>query len=222
MNCVNHPGKESIDKCCLCGDFYCEECMVTLEDRYYCKDCLTARVSARSFSAERLSDDTSLPEKQRSYQEQEMMPEKKSRFWAFLFSIIPGVGYLYLGLMNRGLQTMILFFGSIFVASFIGFDQLMALVVPVVMFYTIFDTQQLVKIINSGTSPEDEPFFDIKKIPVTQNWIAYTLIVIGVLAIFNNVLPSFPFWWQVKRMIPPILIIGLGTAILYRNTKKES
>lgn len=206
MNCVNHPANESSEQCRICGKSYCGECLVKLGDSSYCKNCLTDKLQTQN---------------PRNYEGQEVTAESKSRFWAFVFSLVPGVGYLYLGLMNKGLQTLILFFGSIFIASFIGFEQLMALVVPVVMFYTIFDTQQLVKSMNAGIPAEDTPFFDIKKIPITQNWIAYTLIVIGVLAIFNNILPSFPYWWQVKRMIPPLVIIGLGIAILYRNTKKE-
>lgn len=146
--------------------------------------------------------------------------EKKSKLWAFIFSIVPGVGYLYLGLMNRGLQTMLLFFGSIFVASFMGFEQIMALVAPVVIFYSIFDTQQAAKRLNAGVPVEDKQLFDLKSIPFDQSWIGYALIVIGGLALLNNVLPYFHYWRVIRQLLPPVLIIALGVAILYRNTKK--
>jgi hypothetical protein len=147
--------------------------------------------------------------------------DKKSKFWAFIFSLIPGVGYLYLGMMNRGLQTMVLFFGSIFIAGLIGFEELMALVAPVVIFYSVFDTQQMTKKINVGIPVEDKQLFNVKQIPVTQNWVGYGLVVIGGLALLNNLMP-FPFWTIIRRMLPPIIIIGIGASILYRNSKQDS
>lgn len=205
MKCINHPDKEQAATCVLCNESLCEDCLVVLGEHSYCKKCLTEKISGGGNSI------TKSPS----------IRGNKSRFWAFVLSLVPGLGYLYLGLMNRGLQTMLLFFGSIFVASFIGFDQLMALVVPVVIFYSIFDTQQLTKDINAGIPVDDKQFFDLKKIPFTQSWIGYALIVIGGLALLQNIMPYFPFWMELRRIIPPVIIIGLGVSILYRNTKKQ-
>lgn len=208
MKCINHPEREQAAECALCGNQYCEECLVSLNGANYCKQCLNEKLSGQSSSV----SGNSVP-----------VTGQKSRFWAFVFSLIPGVGYLYLELMNRGLQTMLLFFGSIFVSSFINFEQIMALVVPVVMFYSIFDTQQLVKNMNSGEQIEDRPLFDLKAITFNQSWIGYGLIVIGLLALLNGVLPRYlPILGFIRSIMPPILIIGTGLLILYRNTRKES
>ncbi|NPV89389.1 MAG: hypothetical protein HPY50_01275 [Firmicutes bacterium] len=67
----------------------------------------------------------------------------KARGAAFILSLIPGGGYMYLGLMNRGLQTMLIFVGTIFLSNLLNLDALAGLVIPVLMLYTIFDTQQL-------------------------------------------------------------------------------
>lgn len=207
MKCANHPEKEPVAACELCGQGFCEECVITLEGRSYCKKCLREKIST-STGEQKLTG--------------VVVPEKKKRFWAFMFSLVPGMGYMYLGLMNRGLQTMVLFFGSIFVSGFIGFEQLMALIAPVVIFYSIFDTQQVVKDINKGITVVDRPLFDTKKLPFTQAWLGYVLIVVGLLALLQNVMPYyFPFWMALKRVIPPALIIAAGIAILYRNTRKE-
>ncbi|MHB9096109.1 MAG: hypothetical protein ACYC21_15715, partial [Eubacteriales bacterium] len=61
----------------------------------------------------------------------------------------------------------------------------------------------------------------MEKIPFTQSWIGYALIVIGGLALLQNLMPYFPFYMTLRKMLPPILIIILGGAILYRNTRKE-
>lgn len=206
LNCVNHPEKEQFSTCSLCGNSFCQECQVTLGEQNYCKKCLRDKVG----NGEEKVSCKPLP----AY-------EKKSKLWAFIFSLIPGVGYLYLGLMNRGFQTMMLFFGTIFLTSFIGFEDIMALVAPVVVFYSIFDTQQLAKDINAGNPVDDKQFFDLQKIPFTQSWIGYSLIIVGGLAILHNVIPYFPFWMRLRQLLPPLLIMGLGVAILYRNTKKS-
>lgn len=209
MKCANHPEKEVIKNCGFCNKGFCKDCLIELGDNYFCKSCLAEK------SGINISDNVNHEQKVKT-----VVSEKKSKLWAFLFSLVPGVGYLYLGLMTRGLHTMILFFGSIFVASFIGFDQLMALVVPVVVFYSVFDTQQLVKNLNEGMEVEDKQLFDIKKIPFNQSWIGYTLIFIGIMALLNNVLPFYyPVFHAVQRILPPVLIIGLGVLILYRNTR---
>jgi len=212
VRCSVHIDREAVNTCSLCGDSLCQECLVQLVDKSYCRKCLQQKISEPVnpviLSA---AEEVSLVE----------AGEKKSRLWAFVFSLVPGVGYLYLGLMNRGLQTMVLFFGAIFVASFIGFGEIMALIVPVVMFYSIFDTQQLVKSINAGDRPEDKQFFDIKQIPYTHNWIGWGLIVIGILALIRHVPFFWSFWPTFNRLLPPVMIIGIGILILYRNTKKD-
>ena len=207
MKCKDHIERESVEVCHLCGDPFCEECLVTLGGRPYCIRCLENK----------LKDDNQVVEGEKSFAEAAV---PKSKFWAFIFSLIPGVGYLYLGAMNRGLQTMVIFFGSIFVAGLLGFEQIMALIVPVVMFYSIFDTQQLVNSINTGHKPEDKLFFDPKKIPYTHNWIGWSLIVVGGLAALRNIPIFWPFWSSFNRLLPPVFIIGIGVAILYRNTRK--
>ena len=204
MKCANHIERESQNECGLCGKGFCDECLVNLGGKDYCRDCLQNRIG----------EDTVQPVEA----VQTVQTGRKSRFWSFILSLIPGVGYMYLGLMKRGMQTMVAFFGSIFVTSFIGFEELMSLVVPVVIFYSIFDTQQLVKKINEGIPVEDTPFWDIKNIPFNQKWLGYALIVIGFLALMSNSPLAIPFWF--KRMLPPVIIIGLGVAILYRHTRE--
>lgn len=66
---------------------------------------------------------------------------KKSRLFSLLCACWPGAGEMYLGLMNRGLAIMLLFWGIIAVGIF-GFVVLMFLL-PVLWFYSFFDTLTL-------------------------------------------------------------------------------
>lgn len=213
MNCANHQDKEAAKMCRLCGKPICAACLVELAGRHYCSECLTERVDPSTSTKEEIRSGNIV---------KGVEGDKKSRFLAFILSTIPGVGYFYLGLMNRGLQTMLLFFGSIFVSTFIGLEEFMALIAPVVVFYSIFDTQHLVKEYNRGVGIEDRQVLDIGKIQITQSWIGYVLVVIGVMALMHNLSFYIPFWGYFRRMFPGILIIAAGVYILYRNTPKNN
>lgn len=197
MKCVNHPQQEAEVLCHSCKEPVCGECRITLGEKDYCRPCLEARVE--DGSGHTVSGD-------------------KSALLSFLLSIIPGVGYMYLGLMNRGLQTLIIFFGTIFVADITRMHALAPLAIPVLVFYSIFDTLQLSRKIRDGVPVQDKPLIDLGGSSSWQNIIGYTLLAVGLLALVNNIAPHyFSHYWLFNRVIPPLLIIGAGVFILYRN-----
>ena len=55
------------------------------------------------------------------------MKRKKSRFWLFLFSLFPGAGHMYLGLMRMGLSFMFGFMLSVALMNITGLDVLVVL-----------------------------------------------------------------------------------------------
>ena len=40
MECYYHPGRESTDKCNICGKNICKECGLEIAGKYYCKECI--------------------------------------------------------------------------------------------------------------------------------------------------------------------------------------
>ena len=118
-----------------------------------------------------------------------------------MLSLIPGGGYMYLGLMNRGLQAMMIFFGSIFLASVANLGVFAGMVIPVLMFYSIFDTLQLASQMNEGLFIEDKPYVDIGS-PNWQNILGYILIGLGILALFYNVLNNLPPAYTIPGVYP--------------------
>jgi len=168
LKCVQHPEAEAEVLCAICKAHLCPECRITLKGADYCRACLEGRVEAPDGAA----------------------AKNKSVFLSFILSLIPGVGYLYLELMNRGLQTMILFFGTLFVAAMTGIEPLIPLVAPVLMFYSIFDTLQLSRRMREGVPVEDKPLFEFGRYAKWQDYLGYALVGLGVLALLNNFCPS--------------------------------
>jgi hypothetical protein len=94
--------------------------------------------------------------------------KKKSKFLTFLFSLVPGVGHYYLGLMKRGLQFMVAFGAAIGVLVFFDslshgpgdtFAPMMGIALPIIWFYSVFDAQNLASKIKSGEVVEDSAIF---------------------------------------------------------------
>jgi len=196
MECSKHPETEATDICTLCRQPICSQCSVLLSEKNYCKTCLEKRVipPAPKYGA-------------------------KSKFLAFLLSLLPGGGYFYLGLMKRGVQAMVIFFGTIFISGMAHLDALLFFV-PVMIFYSVFDTQQLLNRINAGEPVDDWELFDWGSWNSKRNIIGAALIILGLFSLLNNLAPYLINYHVISRIIPPLLIIGTGVYILYKNTGK--
>lgn len=38
MNCTNHPEKEAVGMCMYCGKPFCQDCLIEVKGKMYCKD----------------------------------------------------------------------------------------------------------------------------------------------------------------------------------------
>lgn len=45
MNCSNHKDREAVGMCVRCHKLICEECKVKINNKYYCKDCVSEMYS---------------------------------------------------------------------------------------------------------------------------------------------------------------------------------
>lgn len=199
MKCTNHSELEAVGICSDCRQPVCGQCIITLGEKNYCRPCLEKKAA-------------SIPGE---------ITDSKSRFIAFILSLIPGGGYLYLGLMKRGLQAMLVFSGTIFLSAMVQMEALTALVLPVVFFYTVFDTQQFVKRMNQGCPVEDKELFDWGVWENKSTIIGAILILLGIMALVNNFVPHIIPYGFMRNIFPPLLIVGLGIYILYRNAGRR-
>lgn len=57
-----------------------------------------------------------------------------------------------------------------------------------------------------------------------SNWqsiLGYALVVVGTLALVNNIVPHYFYQYEVlNQVIPPLLIIATGVFILYRSFER--
>lgn len=171
------------------------------------------------------------------------MIKRKGKFLTFCFSLLPGAGHMYLGFMKQGLSLMTLFFGTAFIATFLGIGAL-AFFLPIMFCYSFFD------VINKNSlsdedfySLEDKYLFDLdfnefrkllqgKFRPVA----ALILIIIGVQMLLSNfysillsILPSgisdtiyyalMPVLNKLPQVLIAFLIIAVGVRLI--KGKKE-
>lgn len=170
------------------------------------------------------------------------MTKKKSGFWTFMFSWLPGAGEMYMGFMRMGLSLMGLFWGIIALSIFFNAGFLM-LIDVIVWFYGFFHANNL-------HAMDDEEFYALEDhylIPVDMDqefWnrititkyrklLAGILILFGAAVLWNSLLdllywtlPDFAWGYvnSISRYIPQI-VLGIGIIavglMLIRGKKQE-
>lgn len=84
--------------------------------------------------------------------------ERRNGFLTFLTSLIPGVGYMYLGLMRKGIEAFLVFLLLPRVLDLFTFGVVGHLVGLVIWCYTFIDTYHIAHLIDSGVRVEDTDF----------------------------------------------------------------
>ena len=154
----------------------------------------------------------------------------KNRALAILFGLMPGAGHMYLGKMKRGMTLMLLFWGDLFVASFLGMGVL-ALGMLVVWFYAFFDNLNLSSLSPQELAAAPDLFLfglldgtnihNIRIFKTKSNALGWGFIIVGVLLLYNtlsgmifgslfNFLESIGLdvdWlWQIYYSIPQLVV----------------
>lgn len=92
--------------------------------------------------------------------------QQNERFYTILLSFIPGLGHFQLGLMQRGVTFLIMFFGVLAMVVFVtalthqeGFLVFLA-ALPIIWLYSLFDAVQLVNRKQQGEDIVDRSIFE--------------------------------------------------------------
>lgn len=123
------------------------------------------------------------------------MTRKKTGFFSFLCSLLPGAGEMHMGFYKQGLSLMVLFFGVMAISSYIDIGPLL-LILPVIWFYSFFHVNNL------KTMP-DEEFYAVEDDYIFhfhdenlrgimsgdkgRKILAFILIFLGASAIWNSI-----------------------------------
>ena len=87
--------------------------------------------------------------------------QTKNKFLTVLWALIPGAGQMYQGLMRRGVMVMSLFAGSIVLLMLLQMSELV-FVLPVIWFYSFFDTINRLNMTTEELRQQPDQLFDDK------------------------------------------------------------
>ncbi|MCM1121875.1 MAG: hypothetical protein NC416_04770 [Eubacterium sp.] len=175
------------------------------------------------------------------------MQGRKSRFWLFIWSLVPGAGVMYLGFMKMGLSLMLGFMGLIAVAAITNLGVLA--IFPIAMwFYSFFYSNHLASLDEQAfRAVEDQYLFGLGGLDSVEEWdgklsgkkrnvAAVVLIVLGAVMLWNAVfnLLCDIFGWDnrilsqiyyfvrddLPRFVIGIAVIWLGIVMI--RGKKEN
>ena len=125
---------------------------------------------------------------------------KKSSFWTFVFSLFPGAGHMYLGLMKKGASLMLLFCLTIALSGFLNLSFLLILL-PVIWFYSFFDAMNLRNVpYEERMAREDHFLFDMDGL-LNKDWkvvLKRRHLLVGIICIF------FGAWILFQNIVGPI------------------
>ena len=169
------------------------------------------------------------------------MKKQKHGFWVFIFSLIPGAGEMYMGFKKQGINIMLLFWGSIALASITGLGWL-AMFLPVIWFYSFFNVHNL-------KSLSEEEFYSVddnyilhmdqfsgnmgKFLQKHRNVTAWVLILFGICILWSRfttllylIVPVelADYAYEICNSLPQIVIaagiIAAGIYLLTQQKKK--
>ena len=108
----------------------------------------------------------------------------------FLFSLLPGAGHMYLGLMRRGLEIMVVFFAAIFlVANTLGLAEIGVPLSIILFFYSLFDAQHLYKAVRKGEEVADTDFLKISSFTLNGYHMGIGAILLGFIFLLDRLRP---------------------------------
>ena len=151
------------------------------------------------------------------------MNNQKSRFWTFLFSLVPGAGEMYFGLYRQGLSIMGYFWGAFAVAAWAQFVPV-ACVMPVVWMYSFFHVHNLRRMRPEEFQKQEDRLLipeallqrngDVK----IQKIVAGALILLGAMMLFDAFLSAVWYFlpevvWYIQNAVTRLVFGGVIIAV---------
>ena len=128
MQCESHSEREAIAVCVSCGKALCDECDAMIQGKHYCEEC-GEKVGGEPIMQQKvIKANTDI-----------------NGFLWFLFSLMPGAGHMYMGLMKKGVMILGAFLGMAALGNvFFGFSFIAmgSVLVYVYAFFFFFCTKK--------------------------------------------------------------------------------
>jgi len=220
MKCIYHNERDAEYVCAVCGQPICRECITMANGRNICRAC-----------AYKAAQYNNVPYKR---------GDGVNSFLFFIFLAVPGMRHMYLGLMKRGFEFLVAFFGSIAVSFLLGsIGEILIPIFFIIWFYSAFDSYHCRKLIAKGEEVEDSSIFKgysfdyIKEFFIQRRRLTgYSIISLGIFMLLRQ-FRSYSWRFHIPEAvittidmafdsIIPILLIAGGVYLLSRYKKSGS
>ena len=161
--------------------------------------------------------------------------KKHDKFLTFITACIPGVGYMYNGLVTKGIETLAIFIFINIFFDLIGMHFIGGIIKLLFWGYTFIDSLRISEALEKGESFSDSNFmFENSSFKIDFNtnsgnnkktwfYLGWGLIIIGILSIANKLFVNNEYFLYLKHNIDkyslPILLIAFGCYLLFRQKK---
>jgi hypothetical protein len=222
MKCSNHPKIESVAVCASCGKPFCASCIVALDERSWCRECLTRLVAGTGEGAR-------------------VHPGWR-KLAAGCLSIIPGAGHMFLGLIGKGFALMGLLMLSVFLiilySDTTGMFWMTAYLIPTlgVLFlsYAVFDALAIADAQRSGrplpSSGDDDTMKGIwERVLLNRATSGWVLLVAGAVGVLHLFSVPFEAWTRthlsvgvpITGLVIPVVLLVIGIRLLQKSRNSK-
>jgi|GEM_PF-6171099 len=161
VNCHFHKDMVGIAVCSHCSKDICEDCLIYIDGEPICKYCAKDIASSQA--------------KHETY----VLNDKRNMSWMLLLSFFPGINYIYLGLVKRGL----LFIAAFLMATYITIETWS--IVSLAAMFIIFATSFIDGFIKKGKMllgvEVNDGIEDIKAFLVRRKALIVPLIIFSII-----------------------------------------
>ncbi len=136
------------------------------------------------------------------------MKRKKSRFWSFVLSFLPGCAEMYMGFMKTGISLMAMFWGLIAVATVLNIGEVMFIAL-IVWFYGFFHANNMAGLAQSELEMmKDDYLFHVEGLCGAGEKLtgSYRKIVSVVLIVLGCVLCIRGVFGMLRNFLPKVVI----------------
>ena len=215
MQCRNHPTENGVNTCNQCGSWLCDRCSFERGGRIFCPSCASQQATGTSAPSSGIAHGPT------------SHPPGRNISWGllFFFSIViplPGLNYMFLGLIKRGLVAMLAFFGVLYVAiQFFSagtwqLGLLFILILPVLILACVFDGFRLRNRINAGEIVTDNIDDIVDFVRRNRVILIGLLLLLVAVHVMGGVLPWL-FQWL--RNIVLLVIAVWAIRALFRKPR---
>lgn len=221
MKCTNHGKVDSIAACAACGRPFCGDCIVELDGKPWCRECISTALKRGSAVAG--------------------AHPRWRKLVAALLSLIPGAGHMFLGFIGKGFALMALLIVSVFLiilySDATGMYWVTAYLVPTLSLlfvsYAIFDSMAIADAQRSGrelTSTDDDTMKAVWERVLlnraTGGWVLLIAGVVGVLHVFSEPVSRLTADWlhlsvPITGLVIPVILLVIGILLLKKSRQKK-